>query len=430
MPGRSNPTSRAEGFARVLFLVAVVAGAIAFAPDAAAQVLRRDPSVTPADLDIHGRFYKPYGQASFGLFRFHPFASLEGTWDDNIFQEPSYEKEDDFVFEKIAGVRTDWRLGRHETLLGYQLNHRNWCRHASENVLEHRADLLSLWNFDWFFLDLGDRFEQRRDPEPAEIDIISERSRNDAWVRTGLYVERIGFEAEYRLRWFDFVDPNLGSLDRTEHYATLGAYYLLREDSTLAQELYAFLEVTCGAFRFRERVFSDSNHLSAMIGAKGSLFDRMAFSLKIGYAGLDPVRNGVVNEEEDFRGPVYEATVVYQPEEQHKASLSAYRRLQVSLGSDFRVFDRIEAAYQYRFDNFLFDDLFVRLHAFLEHADPSRSRSFTRAGAGLSLEYFLQDWLSMGTGWEFAQRTARRDPALPSLNYRNHRISFHFTAYF
>ncbi len=401
------------------------------APRAEAQVLRRDPAVQPEDLDIDGRRYKPYGQVKLWLFRFHPFASLEATWDDNIFLAPPYQQEDDFVFDTVLGARTDWRHGRHETLLGYQMKYRSYARHPEESTLEHRASVSSHWNFDWFFFDAGDEFKHIKDPEPDAFDLLTERSENDAWVRGGLYQERIGIELAYRMRWFDFVSRNLGTLDHNEHFATLGAYYLLREDSRVSQDLYAFLEFRYGAFRFRERYFSDSNQLAGTIGAKGTLFDKFAFSMKVGYIGLDPVGNGVPGswDTDGFRGPTYEASVVMLITEWQKARIAAFRRLQYSLGSNFRVFDRLEGSYEHRFDNHVIQDLYVRPHVFLEHADPSDSRSTTRMGTGLRLEYFLKDWFAAGASWEFAMRTGRRDPALPSLNYRNHRIMFHVTLY-
>ncbi|MHC4780336.1 MAG: hypothetical protein ACYTFG_17340, partial [Planctomycetota bacterium] len=92
-----------------VFLFAVCAGVVH------GQVLRRDPAEAPAPLVIHGHTYKPESQLSAWLFRFHPFVAQTARWDDNIFLDPPYEKEEDYIFDSVFGLRTDWRMGRHET---------------------------------------------------------------------------------------------------------------------------------------------------------------------------------------------------------------------------------------------------------------------------------------------------------------------------
>jgi len=411
----------------IIAILSLAAAAWFAASPAEAQVFRRDPSVEPENLDIDGRSYKPYGQARIWLFRFHPFASLGATYDDNVFLAPTYQRKDDFVFDTVAGLRTDWRLGRHETLLGYQAKYRAFLNHPGQSLLEHRLNLLSQWNFNhWMFLDVGAEGSHRKDPLPAEVDLITDRDVCDAFVRAGVFKESLGAELEYKLNWTDFVEPNFRALDHTEQYLTLSGYYLLREDSQLAQKVYAFLEVSAGAFRFPERHFSDSNFASAVVGAKGMLFDRFGFILKFGVSGLDPRGNGSTGDRESFRGPTYEATVMYNPSEAQQISLSSYRRIQYATDSNFRIFDRLEASYGHVF----FDKLYGKANAFLDHADPSDSRNLNRMGCGLSAEYFFQGWLAASLGWEYSQRTARRIAGTPSADYRDHRIFLTLTAFF
>jgi hypothetical protein len=379
----------------------------------------------PAGLDIDGRTYQPAGHIRIWLFRFHPFLSQEAVWNDNIFQTHPDEQEEDFVFDTVFGGRSDWRLGRHETLIGYQAKLRTYIRHADENTLEHRFNVLSLWNFDWFFLDLGERFSQRKDPVPDDIDLITERRENDAWIRFGMYGYRLGFELEYRMRWFDYRDATFDNLDHDEHHATVGAFYLLREDSQIAQKVYAFLEFSYGAFRFHEHIFSDSDNYSGFLGVKGTLFDRFAILLKVGYSVLNPLENGTIDDDERYRGPRYEASIDYLMNEWQKIRLCAYRRLQVSASSNYRVFDRLEGAYEHAF----YDAVYVRPLLFIDHTDPSRGRSMTRMGTRCTTEYFFQEWMSFGIYWEFAMRTARRIPGETSLFYRNHIIGIWLTLY-
>ncbi|MHC4599330.1 MAG: hypothetical protein ACYS47_10025 [Planctomycetota bacterium] len=389
------------------------------------QVLRRDPAEAPAPLVIHKHTYKPEGQLRAWLFRFHPFASQHVRWDDNIFLDPPYEKEEDYVFDSVFGVRTDWRMGRHETLLGYEGNYQTFARHPKENTLESLAELYSQWNFDWFFIDIGNRFSQKKIPEPEEEDIVTERSTNEFWVHAGLYGDRIGTELSYQFNWNDFVDPDLALLDHDKHTATLGTYYLLREDSKLAQKMYAFMEFKFGAFRFRERILSDSNWASGVLGVKGTLFDRLLVSIKIGYAGLDPAGNGAIDDTRDFRGTLYEALVTYMPAEEQAFTLTSSRALQPGAGSNFRVFDRLEGSYELT----LFETLHLKPSLFLDHANPSKTRSLTRMGGSFEAAYHFRPWMSLGTYYKFVSRTGTRIAGLSSVNYRNHQIGFWLTLY-
>jgi hypothetical protein len=407
-------------------LALILLGACA-APPAWGQVFRRDPAVEPANLDIDGREYKPYGQAKIGLFRFHPFASLSATYDHNLFLAPPYQRKDDFVFDTVGGLRTDWRLGRHETLLTYQAKYRAFLNHPAESLLEQRLSLLSQWNFNhWLYLDVGDEYSHRKDPMPDEIDLRTDRDTNDAFVKVGAFEEKVGAEVEVRFNWVDFVEPAFRTLDHYEPKITLSGYYLLREDSQLAQKVYAFLEFTYGSFRFPERHFSDSNWASVTVGAKGTLFDRFGFVLKVGYAGIDPCGNGTTGDTESSRGPMYEAMVMYNFDETLQFGLSSYRRIQYATDSNYRIFDRVQASVGKTF----FDSLYVKASAFLDHADPSDSRNLTRMGCGLGVEYFLQGWLAASTGWEFSTRTARRIGGTPSADYREHQIYLMVTAFF
>jgi hypothetical protein len=408
-------------------ILTLTAAAWFAASPAEAQVFRRDPSVEPESLDIDGRAYKPYGQARIWLFRFHPFASLGATYDDNLFLSPPYECKDDFVFDTVGGLRTDWRLGRHETLLGYQAKYRAFVNHPDESLLEHRANLLSQWNFNhWMFLDVGAEYSHRKDPMPDEVDIRTDRDNCDAFLRGGIFQDALGAELEYRLNWTDFLEPGFRMLDHTEQTLTLSGYYLLREDSKLAQKVYAFLEVSAGAFRFPERHFSDSNFASAVVGAKGMLFDRFSFTLKFGVSGIDPKGNGTTGDRESFRGPTYDASVMYNLNERQQISLSSYRRIQYATDSNYRIYDRIDATYSHVF----FDKLYGKANGFLDHADPSDSRNLNRMGCGLSLEYFFQGWIAASVGWEHSRRSARRIPGIPSVDYRDDRIFLTLTAFF
>lgn len=413
--------------AQLVVFLAVTALAWTIAAPARGQVFRRDPAVEPQSLDVDGRDYKPYGQAKLWLFRFHPFASVTATYDHNLFLAPPYQRKDDFEFDEVAGLRTDWRLGRHETLLGYQAKYRAFVNHPGQSLLEHRVNLLSQWNFNhWMFFDLEDEFSHRKDPLPDEVDLRTDRDTNDTTARLGVYWEKLGAELEYRLTWADFVEPNLRVLDHTEHLVTLSGYYLLREDSKLAQKVYAFVEFSAGAFRFPVRYFSDSNWASAVVGAKGMLYDRFGFVLRFGYSGIDPRDNGTTDDRDNFRGPMYEATVMFNPEETWQISLSSYRRIQYATDSNYRVFDRIQASVGKSF----FDKLYLKASAFLDHADPSNSRNLTRMGCGLGAEYFFQGWLCASAGWDFSMRTARRIGGVPSADYREHRIYLSLTAFF
>ena len=411
----------------ILVFLALTAFAAATSGQASAQVFRRDPSLEPESLDIDGRAYKPYGQARLWLFRFHPFASLGASYDYNVFLAPPYQRKDDFVFDAVAGLRTDVRFGRSETLLGYQAKARAFLNHPSENLVEHRLSLLSQWNFNhWMFVDVGSEYSHRKDPMPDEVDLVTDRDSNDAFLRAGIFEERFGAELEYRFDWVDFVDPAFRSLDHTEHRISLSGYYMLREDSTLAQKVYAFLEVSTGAFRFRERRFSDSNFASVSVGAKGMLYDRFGFVFKVGYSGIDPKGNGSLDDTERFRGPMYEATVMWSPVQEGQFRLSSYRRIQYDTNSNYRIFDRLEGSYGHTF----WEKVYVRPSVFLDHADPSNSRSLTRIGCGITAEYFFKGWLAASIGWEYAMRTARRLQGSPSLDYRDHQIHLTVTALF
>jgi hypothetical protein len=123
---------------------------------------------------------------------------------------------------------------------------------------------------------------------------------------------------------------------------------------------------------------------------------------------------------------MYEATVMFNPEETWQISLSSYRRIQYATDSNYRVFDRIQASVGKSF----FDKLYLKASAFLDHADPSNSRNLTRMGCGLGAEYFFQGWLCASAGWDFSMRTARRIGGVPSADYREHRIYLSLTAFF
>jgi len=393
--------------------------------DASGQVLRRDPAEQPAPLSIQGRSYAPDGAARVGLFIFHPYASEFLEWNDNIFLLRRFEQEDDLVFNTVFGVRTDWRMGRHETLLGYQGRYEAFLRHGAEDFFENKIDLLSQWNFDWFFIDIGNRFAQRKEPEPEEEDIISERSEDTLNLKGGLYVDRIGFELDYSFTWFDFVDPAMAMLDHNEHLLSFSGYYLLREDSKLTQKLYAFIDITYGGFRHRQRILSDSNQTTAYVGVKGTMFDRLAVVLKAGYGGIDPTGNGSLPDTEAFRGFMYLASVLYMPSPEQNVRLSSSRYMQTSAGSNYRVFDRLEASYKHT----LFENLLLGATFFLDHAKPSFARNLTRMGYRFEAEYTLQKWLSIGADWALTTRTAKRVFGSPGLNYRNHIIQLWFSIY-
>jgi hypothetical protein len=411
--------------------ITIVAGVVFFlfsglaGRDASGQVLRRDPAEQKAPLSIGGRSYAPDGEGRVGPFVFHPFASERLEWNDNIFLIRRFEQEDDVISNTLFGVRTDWTMGRHETLLGYQGRYEAYTRHADESFLQHDLNLVSQWNFDWFFLDVKNRFGQRKEPEPEEEDIITERSENTLGLETGVYVDRIGFELSYTFTWFDFVDPAMRMLDHNEHFVSFGGYYLLREDSKLTQKLYAFLDVTYGGFRHRERILSDSNQLTAYLGVKGTIFDRLATVVKVGYGGIDPTGNGSLPDTDGFRGLMYLASVMYMPSVEQNIRLSTSRHMQTSAGSNYRVFDRLEAAYKY----VLFERLALGATLFYDHAKPSYTRNLSRWGYKVEAEVDLQPWLSLGADWAFTARTGKRVPGAPGLNYRNHIVQFWLTLY-
>ena len=128
---------------------------------------------------------------------------------------------------------------------------------------------------------------------------------------------------------------------------------------------------------------------------------------------------------DSWKKAVYEALVTYMLAEEQSFTLTSSRVLQPGAGSNFRVFDRLEGSYEHT----LFESVHLKPALFLDHANPSKTRSLTRMGGSLEVAYHFRPWMSLGAYYKFTSRTGARLAGVSSVNYRNNKIGFWLTLY-
>ncbi len=355
-----------------------------------------------------------------GAIEVHPFASVNQTYDSNIFLESENEN-DDFITDIALGfeLRVPLVPEKEEDFLlqvSYQADIIEYWDNEEPSRVDHTArGLLDLVFTNDFSLKLEDEFQKTADQPDSERTTLDKRYRNTFDSIIAYDRNKLRLEGGYRLITDDYDD--LDNLDKTDNMFTGTVFYQTFPKTSV------FAEYNYGVISYDDNVTnSDSKYHQGRLGAVGALWPKVTGTVKAGYrqAKYDE------RDKDDFTGFALFGNIQYDvTPERTVVNLSAERTSQESSYSTNSYFEVNNIAI--KLDHQYSDRLWFNGGTFLQYnrypdetieGTKTDKRKDSLWGITAGAKYEIREWCFLSAGYEFKQRSSNFDV----FDYDDHRV--------
>ena len=330
---------------------------------------------------------------------------IEQKYDDNVFFDPSDEK-DDYVTRLSGGVRLDLPLRDHKLELGYDLSREQYWDLSNQSFNEHIAFVKAeLESPSGFGVRIKDTFKSTAD-RPDEEDVIrEERVRNVGSINLDYDMNLLTFDLGYANVLDDYADRDF--LDRVEATLNLTASYkLFPKTSMISGYSYGWISYDEATSK------SDADYHQLEVGVTGELTPKLVGVVKGGYQLRDYNRGDV----DDFDGGVITVNLIEDFSERTQVKLTGnwgvaesaydpnnyYRFTRVNLEFDQKLANNFSLNFLGSFDKNKYPEEST------ESGQSAKRDDDVLAGA-VGLSYQTQDWLSIGMRYRRKERSSNLD---------------------
>lgn len=363
-----------------------------------------------------------------GKIRFSPYVAQRFVYDDNIWLNDKDEadtrgREDDLISDStvrlglVLPVNRQYSrmyeeiFGRDElTLLSYEARFLEYAhRSGTDSINQHiRTDLfgfledlgsIGLEGRHWIF-DVGAEYSDLSDPIdilvrdlqlpgfPPQFVLDEIRRRAvQAHAAIGWRGNNLDAKVGYEFYWLDFANDFFQQANQVSHkgYAEVGFRPPGLEDKRV------YLRVSYTDLHFREELLNDAGISEGVIGFEGSLISKkLQFVLEGGWLDWNVDMSGLLGDDNEYRGGVGLARVVYQPWAQRdlKFQIEGRRSVNWSAISNYRVDHAVTFTVFNSFTPKLDGDLTLAWSHHVPSAGPIRT--LYEAGVGVTYHLFKQ----------------------------------------
>lgn len=370
--------------------------------------VRRQP--TPLTVAPHS-FEPSIEYKLLGITTPHVFGALTLGHVDNLLRQdgdvPGLHLRREPYGRAEAGVRLDTLLGEHRVELEYRALATEYTESGEFDTAEQRASLRGdlLWNDVSVHGDAS--YTRAAYPQSIQLrglvrlDVYAGNVWAEVrWNRAGL---RLGLGG----RRNDYLEPELRDFDHRAFGPSIQAYF------RATPKLRVVAEYDYERLRYDERDALDGYQVHTLRGGvDGEVTAKITASLKVGASFLDTDDDG---DGREFRGFTAELSARWEVLAR-TTLIGSYRRgLDPSVSSNFLVSDDVELSVAQK----LFDDkVTARAFGAYGHALVSPGEHLNRIRAGASVLYLIQQWLSVGAGYEFEKLAS----GFPDDDYEAHSV--------
>lgn len=270
---------------RLLATTAVVAFTAVFSGAAFAQ---EDPQPVQDD-------YQDYLGLGTKQFKVRGGMHVETWFDDNILLTDQNET-DDAIVVLVPSLQLRFDHGQDYVTLDYKGRDRHFNDNSDLNGMEHYVDALVHFRISKFYVELGDKYANRRDPFSV-LQIVDrlDSLQNDAWVTIGGDFDKFDVEISGSFRRFEIFDSFFDLYDhRRAGVSVTGLMDIMPKTQALLEYGYSASE------------FDDSDILDSwtshrvLAGLKGELTPKIRVNAKAGFVQVinDDTNNFDDNDDE------------------------------------------------------------------------------------------------------------------------------------
>ncbi len=379
------------------------------------------------------------GNIHIGKLQVHPSIAYQATHDSNIFKESSSEKSD-FIHVIKPGIHLLYEgVGDNSLELGYDIGLIRYTDYTDNNFHEHAASLTGKYQTPMgFYTRIDDAFAHTADPHGNSNSYRQNDPKVRRWYNTAALA--LGYE-------FNRLRVEAGYANRLERYLEEEDWWQNRDDNRLSLTgYYRFLPRTSALLEYRltDTSYGDQNNGDNDLGidsdtSQDSLQHQVFAGLRFDPSGKlkGDVKFGVgrknYDNEADWNGQDYEDVTSWLAE----SSLDWAVTAKTSLGLDFsRSLNDSTESYATRFTTTALRldlkheiltplaalaDASVSLDEYDDISPTLAPRDDVTLGLGAGLEYSAREWLTMGLGYRFEDRSSSED--FSDEEYQDHRTT-------
>lgn len=219
------------------------------------------------------------GNMKLGSVEVHPRIGVAEEYDDNIFWEPSNEKQD-WITILTPEIRFNLPFYGKRHLLSFDCYaDLAWFNeYSSQNYQNYYVTGLLDLNFPEWHLNFKDRFlPLTSDRADIEFTDRVKRKENTFNALIGKEFNKLAFEAGYENYWINYDDNAYRDLNRMDHIGTLTGYV------QIFPKTKALLEYNYANMGYYHDDIRNGNYNQIRTGLKGSITEKMTVIGKVGY---------------------------------------------------------------------------------------------------------------------------------------------------
>jgi hypothetical protein len=331
------------------------------------------------------------------------FLSERVDYETNVFQVPSHSQ-GDAVFKTIPGFLADYTFGPHSLSAGYRAEILRWVSLTSQDTVHHIGVVQLRLDFPRTLFNVLDNVARTSDPPNSEL-TGRLLSLTNVLAPASEYrlSDRFSVGAKYSWTHVSFDDRAVGQdLDRNEHQIGGSLFWKVLPRTDLALSYSYTREI------FILATDRDVSNQAITVGLRGDLTAKLSSTFRIGYLRRDPDSSN----QPGFSGLTMGGSWLYTPTDRTTISLNTDRSTQESTFGNVPYYITTSAALAVSHQFYSKLTASARVSAGLNDYPSkqtvdgeSKFRSDTFFGYGISFEYAIQPWITVGA--EYA-RTGRR----------------------
>ncbi|MCZ6689270.1 MAG: outer membrane beta-barrel protein [Planctomycetota bacterium] len=413
----------------LVLAIGAIAEPSAFAQEEGSEEVEEQGA--PRQFQIGDFLYRLGPGMPWGPFRFHPYAAQYFVYDDNIFltdeisSDPSSEEVAEMSSETTLGLRIDSTFEDHFATVEYQTQIVAYLLEGTSGLVRQMGMAQFRLDFARPYFDLRHVYRDSDDPVVEQPDLDRfRRATNYTDFLAGLEFEKLGIEAGFHNRNYDFKETATEYLDHNEFWIHGRVFY------QMSPKLAPYGQVDYGASTYGGEEstgstpisLNDYSYIRLWLGAISHPAEKASIHGRIGVM-LQSVDedSGTNPDDEEFQGAVAALSVEYNLSPKTRLGVGFIRDVQFSGTSNYQLVDRFELRLDYRFT----ERVLTSGLGFFESSDPSATDAFQRFGLGVILDYRLKDWIHLGVQYQHRQRTAKEVG-----DYTNNRFLGNVTVFF
>jgi len=334
----------------------------------------------------------------------HPTYEQRGTFDSNIFMDPTNPKSD-YFFDMIPGVEIEMPMSKHLLTAAYKADFSQYCKYQTQNSADQMANTKLFLDFDRYYVRQNNYFNDTTSRSGTEFTTKVQRRNWTFDTTAGAIWNKFTFETGYSYFFENYVKQAYQELDRDEHVFTSSAFYRIFPKTEL------LVESNTGIVRYDNSGggFRDNNYYQVRGGVRGQILPKLTGIGKVGWMGKYYTTDNVPDYSSavTYLGFVYEMTsrtsIIASYEctarEATYGDNNYYDQNLFTLELDQKIMNKLSGFFRTSYEN----DAYPR-NTILVGTLQDQKRNDDVWGFATGLNYDIQEWLKTGVEYDFDNR--------------------------